>query len=102
MQTGTGVAPGTPPAVEAAMVILLTEQAAQLVIKQEALRNLAQAVQVAQDALRPLSDSRPVSGPAQRSLVTIALMSLGQASAALEELEAVASNPHLAEKEPQP
>lgn len=48
------------------------------------------AVQVASDALQPLSDKRPVSVPAQRALVTIALMSLGQAARAIEELEVVA------------
>ncbi len=60
-----------------------------LAMKQGALRDLAQAVQVASDALQPLADRRPVSGPAQRALVTIALVSLGQASEALEELEVV-------------
>lgn len=48
------------------------------------------AVQVASDALQPLADKRPVSVPAQRALVTIALMSLGQAARAIEELEVVA------------
>lgn len=68
------------------LLVLLAEM---LAVKQEALRNLIQAVLVAQDALRPLAANRPVSGPAQRALVTIALMSLGQASEALEELEVV-------------
>ncbi|MCA9868489.1 MAG: hypothetical protein KIS95_14435 [Anaerolineae bacterium] len=61
-----------------------------LAVKQDALRNLLQAVQVASDALQPLADKRPVSVPAQRALVTIALMSLGQAARAIEELEVVA------------
>lgn len=78
-----------------ALAVLLAEQAAQLTVKHEALRNLAQAIQVAQDALRPLADNRPVSGPALRSLVTIALMSLGQASEAVEELEEVAGSPQI-------
>lgn len=64
--------------------------AGELAIKHEALRNLAQAIQVARDALQPLADNRPVSGPAQRALVTVALMSLGQASGAIDELEDVA------------
>ena len=61
-----------------------------LAVKQDALRNLLQAVQVASDALQPRADKRPVSVPAQRALVTIALMSLGQAARAIEELEVVA------------
>lgn len=61
-----------------------------LAVKQDALRDLLQAVQVASDALQPLADKRPVSMPAQRALVTIALMSLGQAAEAIEELEVVA------------
>ena len=61
-----------------------------LAVKQDALRDLLQAVQVASDALQPLADKRPVSVPAQRALVTIALMSLGQAAEAIEELEVVA------------
>ena len=71
---------------DALLVELLVEL---LGMKQGALRDLAQAVQVANDALRPLAEKRPVSGPAQRALVTIALVSLGQASEALEELEVV-------------
>ena len=63
-----------------------------LAVKQDALRDLLQAVQVSSDALQPLVDRRPVSGPAQRALVTIALMSLGQAAEAIEELEVVARN----------
>lgn len=61
-----------------------------LAMKQGALRDLAQALQVASDALQPLADRRPVSGPAQRALVTIALVSLGQAAEALVELEIIA------------
>ncbi len=61
-----------------------------LAMKQGALRDLAQALQVASDALQPLADRRPVSGPAQRALVTIALVSLGQAAEALDELEIIA------------
>ena len=72
---------------EAAIIRLMAEQ---LALRHEVLRDLAQAIQVARDALQPLADSRPVSGPAQRALVTMALMSLGQASAAVEELEIVA------------
>ena len=60
-----------------------------LALKQGALRDLMQARKVANDALQPLAGNRPVSGPAQHALVTIALMSLGQASDALEELEVV-------------
>lgn len=72
----------------AALATMLAEQVG---MKREALRNLHQAVQVAQDALQPLADNKPVSGPAQRALVTIALMSLGQAWEAITELEVVAS-----------
>lgn len=72
---------------EVAIIRLMAEQ---LALRHEALRDLAQAIQVARDALQPLADSRPVSGPAQRALVTMALMSLGQASAAVEELDIVA------------
>jgi hypothetical protein len=61
-----------------------------LAIKQGALRDLAQALQVANDALQPLADRRPVSGPAQRALVTIALVSIGQAAEALDALEDIA------------
>lgn len=74
------------PADDTHLVALLMEL---LGMKQGALRDLAQAVQVANDALRPLADRKPVSGPAQRALVTIALVSLGQASAALGELDVV-------------
>lgn len=69
---------------------LLTVLNEMLAMKQEALRSLKQAVEVAKDALLPLSENRPLSGPAQRALVTIALMSLGQADEALEELDGVA------------
>lgn len=69
-----------------ALLPLLADMVA---MKQEAIRSLVQAVLVAKDALQPLADNRPVSGPAQRALVTIALMSLGQASDALAELEVV-------------
>ena len=58
-------------------------------VKQEAFGDLARAVTVAIDALRPLADNKPLSGPAQRALVTMALMSLGQAEEALEKLEVV-------------
>ena len=70
--------------------VLLPLLAELLAVKQDALRDLLQAVQVASDALQPLADKRPVSVPAQRALVTIALMSLGQAAEAIEELEVVA------------
>lgn len=73
---------------EAAVVRLLAEAAA---VKYEALRDLSQAIAVARDALQPLADNRPVSGPAQRALVTMALMSLGQAAEAIRELEVVAT-----------
>lgn len=69
---------------------LLNLLAELLATKQDALRDLRQAVQVANDALQPLADRKPVSVPAQRSLVTIALMALGQADEALEELGVVA------------
>ena len=85
----TGAAQDTRVATDsAALVALLAEQVG---MKREALRSLVQAIQVAQDALEPLANNRPVSGPAQRSLVTIALMSLGQAWEALAELEVVAN-----------
>lgn len=70
-----------------ALVSLLADL---LAMKQDALRDLYQAVTVATDALQPLTDSRPVSGAAQRALVTIALVSLGQAAEALEDLQVVA------------
>ncbi len=57
-----------------------------LATKQDALRDLSQAVQVASDALQPLAEKKPVSVAGQRALVTIALMSLGQATEALEAL----------------
>ena len=69
---------------------LLTALARQAALKHEALRDLAQAIQVAQDALQPLADNRPVSGPAQRAMIVIALMSLGQASEAVADLDDVA------------
>ena len=71
-------------------VKLLPLLAEMLAMKQGAMRDLAQALQVASDALQPLADRRPVSGPAQRALVTIALVSLGQAAEALGELEIIA------------
>ena len=71
----------------ATLLALLAEL---LAMKRESLRELVQTIEVAGDALQPLADSKPVSGPAQRALVTIALMSLGQAREALKELEAVA------------
>lgn len=74
------------PAETGALLALLAEM---LAVKQEAMRDLSQAIDVARDAMQPLADNRPVSGPAQRALVTIALMSLGQASEALNELEGV-------------
>lgn len=85
---------------DAGLVPLLAEL---LGVKQGALRDLAQAVQVASDALQPLVDRKPVSGPAQRALVTIALVSLGQAAEALEELNGVVGKAKVAlprEQEP--
>lgn len=70
---------------------LLALLAESLAMKRESLRELVQAIEVAGDALQPLAENKPVSGPAQRALVTIALMSLGQAREALKELEAVAA-----------
>ena len=84
---GRAVEKKTVPAEVAEGGALLPLLAELLTVKQDALRNLLQAVQVASDALQPLADKRPVSGPAQRALVTIALMSLGQAAEAIEELE---------------
>lgn len=81
----SGVADRAEPGVDALLALL----AEMLAMKQEAIRSLVQAILVARDALQPLADNRPVSGPAQRALVTIALMSLGQASDALAELEVV-------------
>lgn len=72
---------------EVEIVRLLAEQVA---LRHEALRDLAQAIQVAHDALKPLADNRPLSGPALRALATIAIMALGQATAAVDELEFVA------------
>ena len=81
---------------------LLALLAELLAMKRESLRELGQAIEVAGDALQPLADNQPVSGPAQRALVTIALMSLGQAREALKELEVVAERnaDNLARKEP--
>lgn len=72
---------------DAQLVAVLAEQAA---VKQEAVRDLVRAIEVAQDALQPLADNRPVSGPALRALVTIAVVSLAQAREALVALEAIA------------
>ncbi len=80
------------------LAALLAEQ---LALRGEALRNLAQALEVACDALAPLAAAaRPISGPALRSLVTIALMALGQAGEAVEELEVVATQTKRLIKEP--
>lgn len=81
----------------ARIAVLLAEQ---LTLKGEALRSLAQALDVARDALSPLAAGRPVSGPAARSLVTIAMMALGQAVEATEELEVVATKTKRIVKEP--
>lgn len=72
---------------DAQLVAVLAEQAA---VKQEAVRDLVRAIEVAQDALQPLADNQPVSGPALRALVTIAVVSLAQAREALVALEAIA------------
>ncbi len=77
---------GGPAINDAALLALLADA---VVMKTEARRELAQALSVARDALRPLADNVPVSGPAQRAMVTIALMALGQAQAALKALEDV-------------
>ena len=61
-------------------------------MKQEAFRDLGRALVVARDTLQPLADNKPLSGPAQRALVTMALMSLSQASAALDELAAMSES----------
>lgn len=71
---------------DAQLVAVLAEQAA---VKQEAVRDLVRAIEVAQDALQPLADNQPVSGPALRALVTIAVVSLAQAREALVALEAI-------------
>lgn len=79
---------------------LIRAMAEALALRHEALRDLAQAIQVARDALQPLADNRPVSGPAQRALVTMALMSLGQASEAIDELTVVARETRQFTEEP--
>ncbi len=71
---------------DALVVAVLAEQAA---VKQEAVRDLVRAIEVAQDALEPLAGNQPVSGPALRALVTIAVVSLAQAREALVALGAI-------------
>ena len=93
---GTVAEETRPGAESAALVALLAEQVA---LKHESLQSLFQAIAVARDALQPLADNRLVSGPAQRSLVTIALMSLGQAAEALMELESVVTRTGFIAKE---
>ena len=61
---------------------------------------LAEGLGVAREALSPLAAGRPVSGPAARSLGTIAMMALGQAGEATEELEVVATKTKRIVKEP--
>lgn len=58
-------------------------------VKQEAFRDLGRALDVAQDTLQPLADNKPLSLPAQRALVTMALMSLRQAADAFDQLAAM-------------
>ena len=81
-------------------VEIIRAMAQALALRHEALRDLAQAIQVTRDALQPLADNRPVSGPAQRALVTMALMALGQASEAIDELEDVARDTRQFTEEP--
>ena len=93
-------AAGAPAADVAEAVRVATLLAEPLALRGEALRSLAQALDVARDALSPLAAGRPVSGPAARSLVTIAMMALGQAVEATEELEVVATKTERIVKEP--
>lgn len=69
--------------------VLLSTLMELLDVKQEAFRDLGRALVVARDTLQPLADNKPLSMPAQRALVTMALMSLSQAAEAFDELAAI-------------
>lgn len=69
--------------------VLLSTLMELLDAKQEAFRDLGRALVVARDTLQPLADNKPLSMPAQRALVTMALMSLSQAAEAFDELAAI-------------
>lgn len=69
--------------------VLLSPLMELLDVKQEAFRDLGRALVVARDTLQPLADNKPLSMPAQRALVTMALMSLSQAAEAFDELAAI-------------
>lgn len=71
---------------------LLAVLAELLDLKQEAFKDLGRALIVAQDTLQPLAENKPLSVPAQRALVTMALMSLSQAAEAFNELSSVAES----------
>lgn len=78
-----------PAVISSGQELLVTTLMELLDVKQEAFRDLGRALDVAQDALQPLADNKPLSGPAQRALAKMALMSLRQAADAFDQLAAM-------------